>query len=117
MFGLSPFSGAPFSDTGSITIAIGITGVSASGAVGNVDYAKAGQVGISGVVATGAVNTLIIPLTSAVAVGAAGTVGVGISIPLTGVSASGAVGTGSPFIFWNPIDTSQTPNWQVINTN
>jgi len=75
MFGISPFSGAPFSSLSGVTILVALTGVQASGNVGTVDYQEQW------------------PQTGDVAVGTVGTVGVVISVALSGVSGAGNVGS------------------------
>jgi hypothetical protein len=41
--------------------------------------------------------------------------GISMSIPFTGVSASGNTGN-LGYYYWTAIDDTQTPNWTVITT-
>jgi len=90
---------------------------------------------LSGNNATGAVGALSVPLGSANAKGNVGAVGANVTIALTGVGASGLVGTVTMgtrtaqlvgfgatgtvgnlgVAYWSLIDDSQSPSWQIIN--
>jgi hypothetical protein len=137
MFGIYPFADAPFASLASTNKLIALTGVGASGNVGTVTnggYSFA----LSGVGATGAVGTVslgarTVALTGVFASGLLGTIqsspsfalsGVGASGNvggeqggqlISGVSASGAVGT-VVAIYWNTIDDGQNAGWVIINT-
>jgi hypothetical protein len=75
---------------------VALTGVEASGAVG--DVTEENSPTEDGVVAYGSVGT--IPLTTR-------------TVSISGVSARGQVGTVNYF-YWTIIDDSETPNWQNV---
>jgi hypothetical protein len=75
---------------------VALTGVEASGAVG--DVTETNNPTEDGVVATGAVGTI--------------TMGERF-VALSGVSARGQVGT-MDYFYWTTIDDSETPNWQNV---
>jgi hypothetical protein len=84
---------------GTVTLAdreIALTGVEASGAVG--DVTETNNPTENGVVAIGSVGS--ITSTSR-------------TVALSGVSARGQVGTMNYF-YWSTIDDNQTPNWQNV---
>jgi len=140
MFGISAFAEAPFASLAGVTVVVAITGVQASGAVGTVIYVLVVSVAITGVEASGAVGTVVYSpfvtaaLTGVEAVGvvgdvietnnptddgvvATGSVGtiplITITVLISGVSASGQVGT-ADYFYWTTIDDSETPNWQNV---
>jgi hypothetical protein len=137
MFGIYPFADAPFASLASTNKLIALTGVGASGNVGAVtnggySFALSG-VGATGAVGTVSLGTRSIALTGVFATGDTGFVlatwskaitGVGASGNvggeqggqlISGVSASGAVGT-VVAIYWNTIDDGQNAGWVIINT-
>jgi hypothetical protein len=75
-----------------------LTGVTAAGLAGTIDTNQGQSIDIIGAQASGS----------------AGTVGVGISLALTGGYAAGQVGNLFP-IYWKPVDDSQNADWQNIN--
>jgi len=94
MFGISAFAEAPFASLAGGNIVL--TGIQASGAVGNVTETNTPTE--DGVQATGGVGTI--------------TMGIRF-VALSGVSANGQVGTPNYF-YWSVIDDSGTPNWQNV---
>ena len=157
---IEEYSGAGVSAAGavgSVTVAerfIAITGVSASGAVGTVvsinvmaltgvgsvgsvdTVAVISTLGLTGNEAFGQASQIIVPLNSNQALASVGTVVYGLTVGLTGVSASGAIGTmgvirthsatgnlarGSAgnvvAVYWKLIDDNQSTIWQNINTS
>ena len=58
MFGFSPYAGAPFADTGdlSLGISVAVTGVSAVGVVGDVAVSSGQTIAVTSVNAVGAVG-------------------------------------------------------------
>jgi len=73
------------------------------------------------VAASGAVGTIAlakeIALTGVAAAGVVGTVGLGArSLALSGVQASGTTGTVTA-VYWILVNTSQTPNWELVETD
>lgn len=130
MYGLSTFAEAPYAALPSISI--GISGVSATGSIGNLVSAQTLS-GVTATITTG--NTQSTFIFSVSSNGNVGTVAVGErSISITGVSAngssgvaaigailSGVSGTGSVTTFtvlphWILVDDAQTVSWQNINT-
>jgi len=137
---------------GETTLTIELTGVSGSGAVGSLapDSAQtlagrsaSGEIGtaipnmffgLTGEEAIGSLGAVIVPLLSNTAVGFVGTLGVDKAVALSGLGASGAVGslgmgprsvalTGNSArgdagaviaVYWKNINTVQTPNWAMI---
>jgi hypothetical protein len=79
-------------------ISVDLTGVTASGAVGTVDYAQVGF------------------LTPVTATGFVGTVGPVVTVALSGVQAAGSVGSVIA-IYWRLVDDSETSNWQNVNNS
>jgi hypothetical protein len=88
---------------GPVSVDVPVTGVAATGAVGQVLVPQDANVPVTGVEATGAVGTVTVvadvptnvPVTGVEATGAVGTVTVvaDANVPVTGVEATGAVGT------------------------
>jgi hypothetical protein len=94
-----------------------------------------GSTALTGVEAIGALGQAIVPLLPNTAIGLVGTVGYETVVELSGVSASGAVGslslgprsfalTGNyaqadigvvVAVYWTLIDDMQNANWQTIN--
>jgi hypothetical protein len=96
MFGISAFAAAPFASLSDVSLLVAISGVQASGAVG--DVTETNNPTESGVQANGYV----------------GTFGHITTVELSGVSANGSVGT-PLYFYWTTIDDSETPNWQNID--
>ena len=119
MFGISAFSQAPFSSLGEASVVIALTGVSAAGSVGTV--AETNNPTEQGNQATGSVGTVVPSRTVAIngvqAAGNVGTVGLGPrSLALSGVQANGTTGTVTA-VYWILVNTSQTPNWELVETD
>jgi expansin (peptidoglycan-binding protein) len=109
--------------------------VEASGAVGTA--VPGGSPALTGVEALGATGSVIVPLLPDTAIGEIGTVGYETVVELSGVSASGAVGslslgprsfalTGNyaqadigvvVAVYWKLINDVQDANWQKINNS
>jgi hypothetical protein len=71
------------------------------------------------VVASGAVGTIthggaVVEITGVSASGDVGSVTANRTVALTGVAATGAVGTVIP-VYWILVDDSETSNWQNVN--
>lgn len=97
MFGISAFAEAPFASLAGQTVVVELTGVSSSGAVGNVEYSLVPN----GAQATGAVGTVtvgerFIALTGVGATGEVGNTSFAYTAALTGIDVTGAVGTVIP---------------------
>jgi hypothetical protein len=96
MFGISAFAAAPFASLSDVSVIVALSGVQASGTVGDVVASRINTE--SGVQANGYVGTFG-PITT---------------VALTGVSANGSVGT-PLYFYWTTIDDNQTPSWQNID--
>ena len=91
--------------------------------MGSVTVVAAGQVEVTGVAGTGTVGTVSITEGAGIAVAVnsprlQGQVGVvapnaEITVPVTGVSATGAT-AGASVVSWNEIIVNQDPNWVEI---
>ena len=60
MFGFFPFSGAPFSDLGSVSVSVDLTGVVGTGQVGTVAVTGSAVVDVTGLSATGQVGSVTV---------------------------------------------------------
>jgi hypothetical protein len=78
------------------TTTVALSGVSASGSVGDVTFVQ------------------VAPLTGTQAAGSVGSAGPNITVALSGVSATGSTGIVFP-VYWKLIDDSQTADWQNIS--
>jgi hypothetical protein len=91
------------------------TGVAAGGGTGTVGSTRV--VALTGVAATGAVGDVTETNSptedGVVATGSVGSVGSSRTVALTGVGARGQLGPMNYF-YWTTIDDSGTPNWQNV---
>jgi hypothetical protein len=110
-----------------------------SGSEGSVSVGDAGKTsttGLSGVYGQGSASQVIVPLNSQTTIADVGFVGLTVTIALTGVQGRGASGTPTVAprllgitgtaasglegdviaVYWKPIDDTQDPNWQNIQT-
>ena len=112
-----------------------LTGIFASGAVGSVTPGNAE--GLTGVEGMANLGQVIVPLLPDTAIGEVGTLGLDRTVSLTGLSASGLIGSVSLgtrsfalvgrsasgqigtviAVYWRLIDDSQSANWQNINNS
>jgi hypothetical protein len=99
MFGLTPISGAPFSDVGSTSASVSLTGV-----VGTTNTPSVAS----------NVLPIILGLSGTASVGSV-TIRVNDGIVLVGVSGVGQVGTVG-IRGWTTINDIQVPDWTLINT-
>jgi len=120
MFGFAPFAGAAFADLGGSATYASLTGVSGTGAVGNLGLEN---INLSGVYGTGSVGSVLfnIVTTASISGVSSGATSVGTMIVsrdylLAGNQATGAIGTVAA-VYWKLIDTTETAGWITIDTS
>jgi len=77
MFGFTPYSQAAFSDDGVVNVAVSLTGVAATGEVGDAEGKIIALVAVTGLEATGAVGQIEAPNTGVIPTGVEATGGIG----------------------------------------